>query len=1024
MPLRSILSLLIVCVVALAGEAAAQSAAPRSIQDVLKVLDQHQQASGVADKARGEADRQPPNTTDPIDLFNFYYSRAKAAQRIGRVDQQIADLKVALKNSPAGQERRDVLWELVNAEAQGGDYANALALVEQVRGLSLQPGAAVSAHAGYANFLSGLGDVKGAQAALAQAEAAMADALRQRESGVWRYLWLSRVERARGAVAMAEGKVADAEAALRRAVQGVERDMQSRPNVSNPEVSQYGPQMGYRRFHAISLARLGRYAEAELVLRGTLRIALERYGRQSLQTGIIAGELADLLFDQGRNDDGVALAREAIAILEASGAVPESTSILRSRRNIGIALAMRNRWAQANAEFEKRAAAVKTNDTTRRVAGVNDLAWSLALVRTGAAERAVKMLDGMAESQTKRWGESSYQVAETRGFRGIAYAARGDRAAALKDFREAVPVLVEHVNDQAAAAGGTRRAWRITQILEAYIGVLLDMIEKRETIAGFDAVAESFRMGDIARGGRVQLALSASAARSAISDPQLAELARKEQDAEQRIAALNELLSNMLFAPPDQQVPKIIEDLRQEISALRDERVRIKTDIEKRFPDYANLLNPKPATLAEVRMSLRDGEALVSLYVAADRTYVWAVPKNGEPAVATVAMSESDIAQRVAHLRKALDANAITIDDIPKFDVATAHALYSALLKPVESGWTQAKSVLIVPHQALGQLPFSLLPTAESTLTDKDGVPFEGYRQVPWLARRVAITQLPSVNTLVTLRRAAPLAENRRAYAGFGDPFFNKRQVTEAVLASADEVLGTRGARVHLRSSPKVNALSSAQLGMLPRLPDTRPEILDVAQAVRADLAQDVFLGERASVQAVKKASLANRRVIHFATHGLVPGDLDGLTQPALALTSPEVAPADGDGLLKMEDILALKLNADWVVLSACNTASADGQGSAEAVSGLGRAFFYAGARALLVSNWPVDSPSARKLMTELFKRHASEKSMERAEALRQAMLHLIDSGAQLNAKDKPLYSYAHPLFWAPFTLVGDGSSR
>ena len=165
--------------------------------------------------------------------------------------------------------------------------------------------------------------------------------------------------------------------------------------------------------------------------------------------------------------------------------------------------------------------------------------------------------------------------------------------------------------------------------------------------------------------------------------------------------------------------------------------------------------------------------------------------------------------------------------------------------------------------------------------------------------------------------------------------------------------------------------------------------------------------------------------MIHFATHGLVPGDLDGLTQPALALSSPEVVGAEGgDGLLKMEDILALKLNADWVVLSACNTASADGSGNAEAVSGLGRAFFFAGARALLVSNWPVDSASARKLMTDLFRRQAADATLDRAQALRQAMLEMIDSGAQLDAGDKPLYSYAHPLFWAPFSLVGDGGGR
>jgi CHAT domain-containing protein len=89
--------------------------------------------------------------------------------------------------------------------------------------------------------------------------------------------------------------------------------------------------------------------------------------------------------------------------------------------------------------------------------------------------------------------------------------------------------------------------------------------------------------------------------------------------------------------------------------------------------------------------------------------------------------------------------------------------------------------------------------------------------------------------------------------------------------------------------------------------------------------------------------------VIAFASHALVPYDLDGLDQPAIALSAPSVTGDDEDGLLTMGEIMALKLNADWVVLSACNTAAAQGAG-AEAVSGLGRAFFYAGTRAILAS--------------------------------------------------------------------------
>ncbi|MBI2586930.1 MAG: CHAT domain-containing protein [Rhodospirillales bacterium] len=211
-------------------------------------------------------------------------------------------------------------------------------------------------------------------------------------------------------------------------------------------------------------------------------------------------------------------------------------------------------------------------------------------------------------------------------------------------------------------------------------------------------------------------------------------------------------------------------------------------------------------------------------------------------------------------------------------------------------------------------------------------------------------------------------------------------------------------------------------MSALPPLPDTADEVRSIAVAMNADLTKSVFLGKDASEGRVKSMDLSGFKVLAFATHGLVPGDLDGLTQPALALSSPKVDGGNDDGLLTMGEILGLKLDADWVVLSACNTGAGEGAG-AEAVSGLGRAFFYAGTRALLVSNWPVETTSARSLTTDLFRRQAAEPGLSRAEALRQAMVGLIDGSGHVDAKSgKTTFSYAHPLFWAPFTLIGDGS--
>ena len=124
------------------------------------------------------------------------------------------------------------------------------------------------------------------------------------------------------------------------------------------------------------------------------------------------------------------------------------------------------------------------------------------------------------------------------------------------------------------------------------------------------------------------------------------------------------------------------------------------------------------------------------------------------------------------------------------------------------------------------------------------------------------------------------------------------------------------------------------------------------------------------------------------------------------------------DGLLTLAEILELKLRADWVVLSACNTASADGQAS-EAVSGLGRAFFFAGAKALLVSHWPVETISARLLTTEIFRRQSANSNLSRSQAARQASLAVMEQTAKPERGQS--YSYAHPMFWAPFVVVGDG---
>src|SRR4029453_18950415 len=139
-------------------------------------------------------------------------------------------------------------------------------------------------------------------------------------------------------------------------------------------------------------------------------------------------------------------------------------------------------------------------------------------------------------------------------------------------------------------------------------------------------------------------------------------------------------------------------------------------------------------------------------------------------------------------------------------------------------------------------------------------------------------------------------------FIGFGDPYFNADQASEAKKTAAPLEVAMRGGRsIFMRAAPKTDAMVSAELAQLPRLPDTAIEVQDIARALGADVQSDVILGAKASEQTVREMRLNDRRVVMFATHGLVPGDLDGLMQPALALSSPDVPGAQGDGLLTVE---------------------------------------------------------------------------------------------------------------------------
>ncbi len=739
----------------------------------------------------------------------------------------------------------------------------------------------------------------------------------------------------------------------------------------------------------------GMYVDADMTLREAYRFAKSQ-GFTENQLQRLFNAFAWLRNATGQFDEGLAYSKRVEGIVLAQGLPKGAPSWLFTQIPGLQALAGMGRWTEAMerfAEIDRETAKLKTRSSLSNQPHMR----ALVLLNNGRPQEALRAMQGTMNWHLANFGENHYFTAFTRGLYAAALFRSGDAEAARKAFERAVENMTapEALTGDFAENAYTRKVKKF--IFQTYIELLANTAGQNAADA-----AQVFRLADHLNASSVQQALADAAVRSAVNVPGLSDVIRQEQEAKNEMAALQSYMMGQGSEGEARRNPQVLEQMRARLKELELMRKDYKARIQKGFPEYFQLIQPKAPSHTDIAQQLRPDELFVSVLPMEQGTYVWAIDAKGQVQFHRWALGEQQTQALVDRVRRTLDVAGLGAR-APAFDVAGAHELYQGLLQPFEGLLTDKKHLIVATSGALAKLPLAVLvrrPVAQ------------GAAQPAWLIRELAVSHVPTASGWLALKRFGKVPSQSQPLVAWGDPLFDLRgqQVASAghgaTVRSLIQTRSSSGARIEQEDMDAFLHYSK-----IPPLPETRDEVMELARILSANPKEDLILGAAATRASVLQYSasgkLARKQVVVFATHGLLAGDLPSLNQPALAMAA--TANVAESPLLTLEDVLGLKLNADWVVLSACNTAGADGRAE-EALSGLARGFFFAGSRSLLVTHWSVESESAMLLTTHTFDAYKKHPDMPRAEALRQAMLKTMQTPR-----------FAHPAYWAPYALVGEG---
>lgn len=769
--------------------------------------------------------------------------------------------------------------------------------------------------------------------------------------------------------------------------------------------------------HAMQAMRMGYVSEALPMASEATRYAELAFGKDHPTTILWQYNTAGIYDKLGYLEEALNAYHVSLDRMDRAGgprmtryALYVSRSIARTQRDLGRTEEAADSYADALTRFK----AVLNPEHPEIVYTLSEYAQVLSRLKRW--DQAAVMVDEAEALARQTFGTDGVYYADILHRRAILRTYEGPDspgwAAGIADMRQALAIMDATLGERSEAAakirldlslmlqdaGDIARAWDVALVGEqtgtahrsSFLGILADARDAG-VVSHAEAAQHAFRAAQLAHWTDAKAAVTVLTRRVALGDSLAAQYFRELSDLERREEALQDELSWFASLPAGQRDLTREKQLRADLQATHDALMRVDKDLSREAPQFMDMMADGTLELTEAQALLAEDEALVILDIGKeDEDLDFALVVTHDDAVwRDMGVRPSQLALAVSDLRDSISLKlgvraAAALDDegdgtVLDFDLYASQYLYDQTFRLIEDVIADKKHLYLDLRGPMTAVPPQLLiRNAAETLEDAN-----------WMVRHHAMTVVPSAYSLkvAQLMRDGGRVRASQPILAFADPVFEGTGDMQMASLSIDQA-GLRGA--------------------LAPLPETRDEAEQVARTLGAG-PQTVWAQGAASEAALKQTDLEAYQVLYFATHGLVAGDMvqqgETVAEPALALTA-----GDGeDGLLSASEITQLSLNADWVVLSACNTAVGDEPG-AEALSGLAQAFTYAGARALLVSHWPVESQSAVQLMTDLFTRRASGTAIRAAEAQQQAMLAMIDG---------PRDEWRHPAFWAPFILVG-----